>query len=80
MTANIWIYIDPGLSYLIAKRQPFHYQIYDADGSCHILQGVEIPTPVWEDIQSFEGCIYGSYRARWYDITDLNTFKNPSPP
>lgn len=78
--AEIWIYRDPKVSYLIAKRQPFQYQLIESDGSFHLLQGNAIPTPSWSHIQEYAGVIFAMYKDQWYDITDLTRIKNPSPP
>ena len=78
--AEIWIYRDPKVSYLIAKRQPFQYQLIEGDGSRRMLQGIAIPTPTWSHVQEYAGVRFGFYQDQWYDITDLGHIKNPSPP
>lgn len=80
--AEIWIYRDPGLPYLIAKRTPFQYQLFEGNGSRRLLQGVAIPTPVWSEMRQHAttGQVLGHFAETWYDITDLFSMKNPSPP
>lgn len=79
---EIWIYRDPGLPYLIAKRCPFQYQLVEGHGTRRLLQGIAVPTPVWSEFRQHPttGQIFGAYAETWYDITDLFRMKNPSPP
>jgi hypothetical protein len=77
----IWVYKDPSMQCLIAKRSPFSHQIHTGHGTWQLLQGAGVPTPVWERVvKQPDGHSYALFEGQVYQITDLLRSHFPSPP
>lgn len=72
----MFVYRDPNLSYIVAKRHAFSYKIFKFDnnhydGYVEILTGVQVDVPVWESVYTKDNLTFGIYMGNVYDITDL---------
>jgi hypothetical protein len=82
---NAWVYRSPSLPYLIAKKNPFGYQIPSMDrqsgGTSYTLQqGYQMTVPEsWDWKTSFQGQIFAMKDGIMYDITDLERFHFIAP-